>query len=79
MAGNIKATSLEQLLMLKYDIQNKVLKEWALKYGVLDLVMIMCSFKELYLGNTFIDNKFRSSLSTNDKMIINAVYEFIIN
>lgn len=79
MAGNIKATSIQQLLMLKYDIQNKVLKEWAFKYGLLDLVMKMYSFKELHLGNTLIDNKFRSSLNTNDKMIINAVYEFIIN
>lgn len=46
MAGNIKATSIQQLLMLKYDIQNKVLKEWAFKYGLLDLVMKMYSFKD---------------------------------
>lgn len=75
--AEIKITSITQLNVLKYKLQHPKLKEWAVKYGLLDLVRNMYYAPELSLGGLWIDNKFRQSLCENDKAIINAVRKLI--
>lgn len=52
---------------LKYDLENKVLREWALKYGVVDTACIVESHRDVYLGGERVQWK---SLSKNDKDIL---------
>lgn len=75
--AEIKITSITQLNVLKYKLQHPRLKEWAVKFGLLDLVRNMYCAPELSLGGLWIDNKFHQSLCENDKMIINAVRKLI--
>lgn len=75
--AEIAITSITRLNVLKYKLQHPKLKEWAVKYGLLDLVRNMYCAPELSLGGLWIDNKFRQSLCENDKMIINAVRKLI--
>lgn len=60
----------EQISRLKYDLESKTLKDWALKYGIVDLARRIGSFKEIYLGSVLIR---RSDLPTNDKDVIKRV------
>lgn len=76
-AVEIKITSITQLNVLKYKLHHPKLKEWTVKYGLLDLVRKMYCAPELSLGGLWIDNKFRQSLCENDKAIINAVRKLI--
>lgn len=75
--AEIAITSIVQLNVLKYKLQHPRLKEWAVKYGLLDLVRNMYCAPELSLGGLWIDNKFRQSLCENDKSIIAAVRKLI--
>lgn len=75
--AEIAITSITQLSVLKYKLQHPKLKEWAVKYGLLDLVRNMYCAPELSLGGLWIDNKFRQSLCENDKAIIAAVRKLI--
>lgn len=75
--AKIAIASIAQLNVLKYKIQHPKLKEWAVKFGLLDLVRNMYCAPELSLGGLWIDNKFRQSLCENDKAIINAVRKLI--
>lgn len=75
--AKIAITSITQLNMLKYKLQHPRLKEWAVKFGLLDLVRNMYCAPELSLGGLWIDNKFRQSLCENDKAIISAVRKLI--
>lgn len=75
--AEIAITSIAQLNVLKYKLQHPRLKEWAVKFGLLDLVRNMYCAPELSLGGLCIDNKFRQSLCENDKSIIAAVRKFI--
>lgn len=75
--AEIAITSITQLNVLKYKLQHPKLKEWAVKYGLLDLVRNMYCAPELSLGGLWIDNKFRQSLCENDKSIIAAVRKLI--
>lgn len=75
--AEIAITSITQLNVLKYKLQHPKLKEWAVKYGLLDLVRRMYYLEEVYIGGVMIDNKFRQSLCENDKAIIAAVRKLI--
>lgn len=75
--AELAITSITQLNVLKYKLQHPKLKEWAVKYGLLDLVRKMYCAPELSLGGLWIDNKFRQSIGKNDKTIINAVRKLI--
>ena len=75
--AEIAITNITQLNVLKYKLQHPRLKEWAVKYGLLDLVRKMYCAPELSLGGLWIDNKFRQSLCENDKAIITAVRKLI--
>ena len=55
---------------MKYDLESKTLKDWALKYGIVDLARRIGTFKEIYLGSVLIR---RSDLPTNDKDVIKRV------
>lgn len=76
-SAKIAITSITQLSVLKYKLQHPKLKEWAVKYGLLDLVRRMYYLEEVYIGGFMIDNKFRQSLCENDKAIIAAVRKLI--
>lgn len=61
----------EQISGLKYDLEDKTLKDWALKYGITDLASLIETHKEIYLGGVMIRKR---DLSVNDKVIIKRVF-----
>ena len=61
----------EQISRLKYDLEDKTLKDWALKYGTTDLASLIENHKEIYLGGVMIRKR---DLSANDKVIIKRVF-----
>ena len=73
----MRITSITQLNVLKYKLQHPNLKEWAVNYGLLDLVRKMFYAPEIWLGGLRVDANFRQSLSDNDKAIISAVRELL--
>lgn len=72
-------TSITQLNVLKYKLQHPALKKWAVNYGLLDLVRKISFAPEIWLGGLRVDYNFRQSLSENDKAIISAVREVLVN
>lgn len=64
----------EQISRLKYDLEDKTLKDWALKYGITDLASLIETHKEIYLGGVMIRKR---DLSANDKDIIKRVFSWL--
>ena len=64
----------EQINRLKYNIENKTLKDWALKFGITDLASLLETHRELYLGGTMVRRK---DLSANDRDIIKRVFSWL--
>lgn len=59
---------------LKYDLADRTLREWAFKYGIVDLAGRIDSCPEMYLGGVFVD---RTRLSANDKAVIRRVVDWM--
>lgn len=64
-----------EISQLKYQLENQTLREWAIKYGIIDLVYNIGSFHEVYLGNVLVERK---KLSSNDKTLIQKVIDWIV-
>lgn len=63
-----------EISQLKYQLENPTLREWAVKYGIVDLAYNIGSSPEIYLGNVHVDRK---NLSVNDKTLIQKVIDWI--
>lgn len=60
---------------LKYKLESQTLKEWAIKYGIVDLAYNVGSSHEIYLGNVRVEI---GNLSANDKALIQKVIDWIV-
>ena len=63
-----------EISQLKYELESPTLKEWAIKYGIVDLVYIIDSCPEFYLGSELV---VRKNLSANDKAVVQKVIDWI--
>ena len=66
--------SYEQISRLKYDLEDKTLKYWALKYGITDLASLIETHKEICLGGVMVRKR---DLSANDKDIVKRVFSWL--
>lgn len=55
---------------LKYDLENETLREWAVKFGIVDVASKIEAYPKICLGNVIVD---RRTLSSNDKSVIQKV------
>lgn len=72
----------EQIFSLKYKIENSFLREWSMKYGVIDCIRKIRLCLEAgfgYMGGQRIDRNFIASLSYNDRCIYNGVVAWLNN
>ena len=66
----------KQAMCLKYKVENPFLREWSLKYGVVDCMTKVQSCLKAgfgYMGRQRIDRSFLESLSYNDRCLYNGV------
>ena len=63
-----------EISQLKYELESTTLKEWAIKYGIVDLAYNIDRFPEFYLGNELV---VRKNLSANDKAVVQKVIDWI--
>lgn len=63
-----------EISQLKYELEIPTLKEWAFKYGIVDLAYNIDRFPEFYLGNELV---VRKNLSANDKAVVQKVIDWI--
>lgn len=72
----------QQLSELKYKWENQVLREWSIKFGIIDCVRTIHDILRNpsnygFLGETRIDRKFINELSYSDRVLFNAVTAWI--
>lgn len=71
------------ICLMKYDLQHKGLRDWAIRYGIIDLVWkikgCLTSAGYGYLGNIKISRHFLNTLSSHDKEILDKAKSFIEN
>jgi hypothetical protein len=70
----------DNIFGLKYELKNPFIREWSIKYGVINCMSnvrccLMSGFG--FLGGQRIDKAFFCSLSQNDKEIYKRVIDFI--
>lgn len=66
----------EQVMSLKYKIENPFLRKWSMKYGVIDCMTKVQSCLKAgfgFMGSQRIDRSFVESLSSNDRSIYNGI------
>jgi len=66
----------EQVMSLKYKVENPFLREWSMKYGVTDCMTKVQSCLKAgfgFMGSQRIDRSFVESLSSNDRCIYNGI------
>ena len=66
----------EQVMSLKYKVENPFLREWSMKYGVADCMTKVQSCLKAgfgFMGSQRIDRSFVESLSSNDRCIYNGI------
>lgn len=63
-----------EISQLKYELESPTLKEWAIKYGIVDLAYNIDRFPEFYLGNELV---VRKNLTANDKAVVQKVIDWI--
>ena len=66
----------EQVMSLKYKVENPFLREWSMKYGVIDCMTKVQSCLKAgfgFMGSKRIDRSFVESLSYNDRCLYNGV------
>lgn len=70
----------EQMLSLKYKVEHPILREWCMRYGIIDCVRnIQTCIKSGYgyLSTQRVDRNFINSLSYNDRCIYNGVVAWL--
>lgn len=60
--------------MLSQKIENKAIRDFANNRNLLEAAYWTYRFEYASIQGAFIDNKFRASLSDNDKVILMSVY-----
>lgn len=63
-----------EISQLKYELESPTLKEWAIKYGIVDLAYKIGCSPECYLGNVLV---VRKNLSANDQAVVQKVIDWI--
>lgn len=63
-----------EISQLKYELEDPTLKEWAIKYGIVDLAYNINRSPEFYFGNELV---VRKNLSANDKAVVQKVIDWI--
>lgn len=56
-----------EISQMKYELESPTLKEWAIKYGIVDLAYNIDRSPECYLENELV---VRKNLSANDKAVV---------
>jgi len=70
------ALSREQIMSLKYKVENPFLRKWSLKYGIIDCMNKVHSCLKTgfgYMGEQRIDRSFMETLSDNDRCLYNGI------
>lgn len=58
---------------LKYNLENRIIREWALKFGIVKVSVLIEVHRDLYLGGERVR---RRDLSPNDRDIIKRVFSW---
>lgn len=70
------ALTTEQVIDLKYKVEDPFLREWSMKHGITDCVRCMWHCLKSgfgYMGEQRIDREFMKSLTAGDRAIYNGV------
>lgn len=66
--------SYTEISQLKYKLEDQTLREWAVKFGIVDIASKIEVYPKICLGSVIVD---RRMLSSNDKSVIQKVIDWL--